>query len=223
MDAALKDILASQASTLLYALDCSKITNEQFIKVGDAIMAPVTGDETHHSAMENLKGGEESTTTRAMHTMMGKAYLSCSPGLIETEGSSGMGGMGNSSMNMMTGSGMIGTSSVDIMNLITVKRSPTLGDYFVDSHGMTLYTYANDTLGVSNCDASCAAAWPPYATAQKPEDFSMMYLNLGMSMRKDGSFQFTWKGLPLYYFKSDTKAGETNGEGLNGAWHVVHQ
>lgn len=199
IDSSLKDILTSQGLASLDARDCSKISGEQFIKLGDAIMAPITGDETHHSMMEGMMGGEESTTTKAMHAGMGRTYLDCSAASAT----------------------VTPPKNADVMNIITIKWSGSLGDYLVDARGMTLYTYANDTADVSNCNDSCATAWPPYTSAQKPADLAMLYKDLGMISRKDGSFQFTWKGLPLYFFTKDTKVGDTNGEGSKGVWQVI--
>ena len=42
--------------------------------------------------------------------------------------------------------------------------------------------------------------------------------------RSDGKTQLTYDGHPLYLFKNDTKAGQTNGEGINafgGNWFAV--
>jgi hypothetical protein len=47
---------------------------------------------------------------------------------------------------------------------------------------------------------------------------------LGTTKRSDGTLQATYNKHPLYYFIEDTKAGQTNGQGLNafGAkWYVV--
>jgi predicted lipoprotein with Yx(FWY)xxD motif len=39
--------------------------------------------------------------------------------------------------------------------------------------------------------------------------------------RGDGTPQWAYKGRPLYTFIKDTKAGDTNGDGVGGHWHVV--
>lgn len=47
---------------------------------------------------------------------------------------------------------------------------------------------------------------------------------LSTSPRGDGTQQVVYDGHPLYYFSGDTKAGDTNGEGVNAfgaGWDVV--
>lgn len=44
---------------------------------------------------------------------------------------------------------------------------------------------------------------------------------LGTAVRSDGTAQVTYKGMPLYYYAGDTQSGETNGQGIDGAWFVV--
>ena len=104
-------------------------------------------------------------------------------------------------------------------NIYKVSTSAAKGQYMTDFQGMTLYTYDKDTSGVSNCSGNCAVAWPVYtsgATAQKifPENISVI-------TRADGSKQFAWKGMPLYYYKNDAKAGDVTGDGVGGVWHIV--
>jgi predicted lipoprotein with Yx(FWY)xxD motif len=39
-------------------------------------------------------------------------------------------------------------------------------------------------------------------------------------MRDDGTSQLTVNGFPAYYFAGDSKAGDTNGQGLFDKWFV---
>ena len=95
------------------------------------------------------------------------------------------------------------------------------GKYLTDFQGMTLYTFDKDTKGVSNCSGPCLTAWPIYtsgATAEK-----ILPLNISVITRSDGSKQFAWKGMPLYYYAQDQKAGDITGDGVGGIWHIVKQ
>lgn len=92
--------------------------------------------------------------------------------------------------------------------------------FLVDSKGMTLYTYDKDTKGVSNCEGECLAAWPAYlATDQAMKMPSQM----SVITRADGSKQYAWNGMPLYYYQIDKKPGDTAGDGVGGIWHIVKE
>jgi len=90
--------------------------------------------------------------------------------------------------------------------------------------GLTLYEFAKDTGSTSACTGTCATNWPPLtvaageaASAGPGADTAM----LGTITRPDGSTQVTYNGHPLYFFANDSKAGQTNGQGVQGIWWVV--
>ena len=99
----------------------------------------------------------------------------------------------------------------------------SLGDVLVDTDGLTLYMYDNDTQGAdSTCYDQCASAWPPLLTAGDPVagdgvDAGM----LGTAPRTDGTTQVTYDGWPLYYWAQASAAGDVNGQGVNGVWWVL--
>ena len=85
--------------------------------------------------------------------------------------------------------------------------------------GRTLYTFARDVAGSgkSACVDTCAANWPPLGvtpTAVPLGDYTII-------TRADGSKQWAFKGLPLYYYVKDTKAGDKLGDGVAGNWKVA--
>ncbi|MEO6795936.1 MAG: hypothetical protein ABI401_10690 [Candidatus Dormibacter sp.] len=86
---------------------------------------------------------------------------------------------------------------------------------------MTLYNFSNDTPGVSNCKGGCATTWPPLTVpaGQTPTGGTGVAGALATITRDDGSLQVTYKGLPLYFFHSDSKPGDTNGHYTN--WDLV--
>lgn len=109
----------------------------------------------------------------------------------------------------------------DAADGVTLETSDTdLGTVVVDSEGMTLYVFDNDTEGTSNCTGDCATNWPPLTgdvTAGEGIDEGL----IGSTERDDGSMQVTYDGLPLYYFAADQAAGDTNGQGVGGIWWVI--
>ena len=81
------------------------------------------------------------------------------------------------------------------------------------SNGHTVYRFNSDTPGVSNCKGGCISAWPPLSVSAgtTPTGGTGVTGQLGTIKRDDGSLQVTYKGLPLYFFHSDSKPGDTNG------------
>ena len=98
------------------------------------------------------------------------------------------------------------------------------GKVVVDGTGRTLYVYDLDTKNPSrsNCDGACAALWPPLPAGTGTPQVSGVAASLvGTVTRSDGSKQVTLAGSPLYYFASDAKAGDANGQAVDGIWWVV--
>ncbi|MEA2254677.1 MAG: hypothetical protein QOG35_722 [Solirubrobacteraceae bacterium] len=108
----------------------------------------------------------------------------------------------------------------------TVKtRTTKLGKIIVDGSGRTLYMFGKDKGTKSSCSGACATAWPPLLTKGKPKaGTGATASKLGTTKRSDGTTQVTYGGHPVYRFKNDAKAGDTNGQGLTafgGVWYVV--
>lgn len=80
----------------------------------------------------------------------------------------------------------------------------------------TIYTFANDAEGGSNCNDGCATVWPP-VTAES-EQSEGVYRTV---TRTDASLQWAFKGSPLYYYQGDAAEGDINGEGINDVWYVA--
>ncbi|HUN29194.1 MAG TPA: hypothetical protein VMV65_05280 [Alphaproteobacteria bacterium] len=87
----------------------------------------------------------------------------------------------------------------------------------VDQHGMTLYTFAKDTAGTSNCIGTCADIWPPLLAPSG----STASGKFSIITRKDGEKQWAYDGKPLYLFAKDTAPGQEKGNGVKGLWAVV--
>lgn len=89
---------------------------------------------------------------------------------------------------------------------------------FVNSEGMTVYTFDKDASGSgkSACNDGCATNWPavPAGNAQPSAPYSTV-------TREDGSKQLAYKGKPLYLFAADKKPGDRKGDKVKDIWHVV--
>jgi len=105
---------------------------------------------------------------------------------------------------------------------LAVGSNSSLGSFLTDDKGMTLYLYTSDTPGTSNCYGGCASYWPPLLTSGSPvAGTGVKAALLGTTTRTDGTTQVTYNSWPLYYYKSDSKAGDTSGEGSQGVWYVI--
>jgi predicted lipoprotein with Yx(FWY)xxD motif len=103
----------------------------------------------------------------------------------------------------------------------TVKlATSTFGQVLVATDGRTLYAFQPDgtNTSVSNCTGGCAGAWPPLTAtgklkAGKGLDATKLTTGVGG--------QVAYNGHLLYEFSGDTAAGQTNGQGVGGVWHVI--
>jgi predicted lipoprotein with Yx(FWY)xxD motif len=107
----------------------------------------------------------------------------------------------------------------------TVKLASTkLGMVLVDDTGRTLYRFDNDTTpGKSTCGpGECANTWPALIVSGTPTAGTGIEASkLSTFKRDDGKTQLEIEGHPLYMFAGDTKAGDTNGQGILDKWYAV--
>lgn len=98
-----------------------------------------------------------------------------------------------------------------------VSTSTTLGTVLTSGDGKSLYFFAQDVSGVSNCTGNCANTWPPFSSNSPnlSSDFSTI-------TRTDGSKQTTYKGWPLYNFRNDLVPGDVKGENVGNMWSVAN-
>jgi transforming growth factor-beta-induced protein len=96
-----------------------------------------------------------------------------------------------------------------------------VGGSNTQSPGLTLYVFDSD-LGTSGsaCNGGCAGVWPPVLVT---DDEVANIPGLSIITRDDGSKQAAYKGRPLYFFQSDTAAGDMTGDGVGGVWWAVNQ
>jgi predicted lipoprotein with Yx(FWY)xxD motif len=91
-----------------------------------------------------------------------------------------------------------------------------------NAKGLTLYSFAPDTMTSSNCNGTCAQLWPPeHGPVTAGPGING---RLGTITRADGAIQATYNGHPLYTYVADTAPGQARGNNLNlsgGLWHEV--
>jgi predicted lipoprotein with Yx(FWY)xxD motif len=106
-----------------------------------------------------------------------------------------------------------------------VKLGTTkLGKVLTDAKGMTLYRFDNDTAaGKSTCTTgACASTWPAATVTDQPAaGTGVDAAKLTTFKTPAGKSQLQIDGHPLYTFAGDSKAGDTNGQGIIGKWYAA--
>ena len=140
-------------------------------------------------------------------------------GLVALMALAGCGGSSSASTNSSSSSTTAsGASTID------VAKNAQLGQILTDSNGNTLYMFAKDTNGKSECTGSCASVWPPVTTSGQPKAGNgVVASKLGTTIRSDGSTQVTYAGHPLYFYAQEGRYQVTCHDvtEYGGTWLVV--
>jgi len=110
------------------------------------------------------------------------------------------------------------SSSSSAVKTATINGATVL----TNAKGLTLYSFAPDTMTASHCNGTCAQLWPPVHGPVIPGPG--VTGRLGTITRAGGAIQATYNGHPLYTYAADTAPGQAKGNGLNasgGVWHEV--
>lgn len=104
---------------------------------------------------------------------------------------------------------------------VLLGTNATLGNYLTDAQGRTLYYFDKDMVGMTACSGACTKAWPAFYSANIVVPTGVNASDFGSITLANGSMQTTYKGYPLYYYASDMKRGDTNGQAFKDVWYVV--
>lgn len=104
---------------------------------------------------------------------------------------------------------------------VSLYNHSQYGDILTGPTGLTLYTFKNDTPGTSTCYDNCAASWPPLLVSRNAVAVGDLTGDFGVIVRKDGRYQVTYGGWPLYYWADDKQPGDTLGHGVGDVWYVI--
>ncbi|MFJ4634028.1 hypothetical protein [Streptomyces sp. NPDC088847] len=107
---------------------------------------------------------------------------------------------------------------------LSASKAGGLDPVVINGAGFTLYRFDKDTASPSksNCTGECATTWPPYIVSKSGRVFVDGVANSAIGfIPRDGGFQVTIGGWPVYLFSKDTKPGDTNGQGVDGTWAGV--
>jgi predicted lipoprotein with Yx(FWY)xxD motif len=114
------------------------------------------------------------------------------------------------------------TPAAPAKDLLTVRKTGA-GYVLATSGGRTIYWYSGDSKGSgkSTCIGACLAAWPAVIGAPVAAPGVQLAGQLGTITRSGGLVQATYNGYPLYTYAQDMAPGDTTGNGVTGAWHVI--
>jgi predicted lipoprotein with Yx(FWY)xxD motif len=110
---------------------------------------------------------------------------------------------------------------------VVLQTNAFVGSYLTDTAGRTLYTYGADLPGdcvtppSSGCVADCLVSWPPFDAGSRVLGTGLDDAAFGSIDRGDGTWQTTYYGWPLYYYKTDLTLGQLTGQGKGKTWHVA--
>lgn len=113
VEAVFQELLNQQSVSTVQELDLSKVSDDDWERLGDAVMELQHPGEAHE-VMDRMMGGEGSDSLRQMHINMGQAYLGYGSG-NNYYGSGMMGGgmVGyNNNRNFNAPAGMMGFGSM---------------------------------------------------------------------------------------------------------------
>jgi predicted lipoprotein with Yx(FWY)xxD motif len=92
------------------------------------------------------------------------------------------------------------------------------------SNHHTLYGFGNDGRDKSACYGACSRTWIPLGAKGQIVAVKRSGVNgrhLGKFRRRNGSWQVTYYGQPLYLYKRDTKPGQIRCHKYLLGWHPI--
>lgn len=156
--------------------------------------------------------------------------IAAAAALLAACGSSAASGTGSSSgsgssaggSSASTAPAVSGKPSTSAAGLTTATAGSN--KVLVTAQGFTVYMFANDTAGKSNCDATCLSFWPALTGMPSAASGAALTGAFGTITGTGGITQATYDGHPLYLFVKDTKPGQIAGNGVNtsgGLWYAL--
>jgi predicted lipoprotein with Yx(FWY)xxD motif len=115
-----------------------------------------------------------------------------------------------------------GAPMIAAKTTLTVRKTG-IGYVLATAAGMTIYWYSDDVKGSgkSSCGGGCLTAWPAVTGTPAVAAGVKLSGKLGTITRTGGVVQATYNGYPLYTYAADMSAGQTQGNGVGGVWHVI--
>ncbi|GGY86014.1 hypothetical protein GCM10011613_33780 [Cellvibrio zantedeschiae] len=129
--------------------------------------------------------------------------------------------MSQSILNAADGDYLVASGKV-LVGMPTDSTNTAFVSTYLDRDAFSLYTFDNDTSGVSNCNGGCLTAWPPLL-ADDGDEATAPYSIITRAMGTNpAAKQWAYHGMPLYFYVGDTAAGQTTGKALP-KWHLARR
>jgi predicted lipoprotein with Yx(FWY)xxD motif len=104
---------------------------------------------------------------------------------------------------------------------VLIVQHSDLGWVMAKADGDVVYTYSKDSKGTPpSCTGSCASTWTPVTGMPKAGPADRFPGSFAVLTGPGGTKVITYNGYPLYTYAS-AGALTTEGNGLNGDWHVI--
>ena len=110
------------------------------------------------------------------------------------------------------------------VKLLTAQNATLKAKIVVSQTRRTLYHLTTEKGKKFVCTGGCATIWPPLTVpkgAKLVAGPGITRSKLRTIKRPDGRIQVTYYGLTLYRYSGDSKAGQTNGEGIQNIWYAI--
>jgi len=115
-----------------------------------------------------------------------------------------------------------------VTRVVDATTNPALHETVViDARGRTLYALRPETTRHPLCKSQpCLEFWPPLTVRSASVRLAAGHGvegRLGL-LHRNGKWQVTLRGMPLYRFSGDSVPGDAHGEGIKsfgGTWHAV--
>jgi predicted lipoprotein with Yx(FWY)xxD motif len=119
------------------------------------------------------------------------------------------------------------TTEAPVQPTVMVRDDPTFGTILTDNQNRTLYFFARDTKGASNCAGGCPNRWPLFSVDEiiVPQGGPLDAADFA-SIGDGATKQLTYKGRPLYNYAPANDgvieaAGENGGDNFGTVWFVA--
>lgn len=113
------------------------------------------------------------------------------------------------------------TSEAEILRMFIPAEISLVKDgdeyAFQSDLAVPFYISDDDEPGISHCTGTCTETWWPVRAKKSDARAEGAW---SLIERDDGRPQWAYKGQPIYYYLHD-EPGKSEGDGIDGKWHVL--